>query len=244
MSRREVSHSCGHIVRENVEPIDLSLSTEPISVPQRCWRCLGERHRPYIYYGDYHILFIGYLDVPSDTLAGDETAHNVAAPASISRTNTRSSHALHLLFVPVFNPRDIPDHDPYSGFTSAQELDAEHTSSPSPRSRSRAANRSAQVIDGVLYTSSDNPGVSMPDFQSTIAASSPAPSREEAVDVATLCNNTNSSSSRITADGHAAQPEPEPAPRKQTNGSSPHFEGSEVEFSGLSIRPDADEGVE
>ena len=246
MSRRQVSHSCGHTSGENIEPDDLSLWTEPISVPQRCWRCLGERHRPCMSSsGGYRVMFIGYLDVPSDTPSEAETTHNVAAPASASRTNTRSCHAPHLLFVPVFNPRDI-DHNPYFGSPSAQESDAERTSSTSPRSRSRTANRSAQVVDGVLYTSPDNSGVPVPDFQSTTAASSPATSREGAVDVATLCNNTTSSSSRVSADDHAAQPEPEPEPEphKQTNSSSPHFDGSEIDFSGLSIRPDADGGFE
>ena len=198
MCIREVTHSCGHTCRETIEPLDLSLEMEPISVSQRCWRCLGERPRPNISnYGDYRIEFTGYLEAPSETPSETGTSPNVPAPATSSRTKSNSSHALQSLFVPVFDARDLPNQSPYSAYSSAPESDADRrqtfspspTPGPRPGTRSRTANRYAQVIDGTLYSSHEDPGVPVPDIQSNPRGLNPVPSTEEAIDVAATYND-------------------------------------------------------
>jgi hypothetical protein len=228
MCMRYVIYSCGHAWRETIEPLDVSLILDPISVPQGCWRCLGKSRPVQVsYYGDLRMELTGKLEAPSERRSRHGSPCNVTAPANSSITNTASADRLRSPFVRVLDTKDLPSGSLYANHMSARQPDADDDQISSPgftsSTSSRLTNRSAQVIDGTLYSGHDNFSIPVPDFQSNIGGFTPVLSRVEAVVAkASLAIN----------DG-TAEVETEP----QISIHERPFEGSEIWFPGLSTPP-------
>lgn len=259
MCFRHVTYSCSHTWYETMEPLDLSLILQPSNSPQRCWRCRGEARPSQVsYYGDHRIEFHPILAAPAERRSGVDSPSDARAPATTNRANTASCDGLSWLFVKVLDTRDLPEGSPYAGRRSEWEiLDAgneqTHSSSSTSGTAMGRTNRSAQATHSTLRTGHDKSSMTVPDVTSSIGHSTFNLRRCEPVTPRLSgpgrADDSSTPQSLVEEPVKSKDPTPsenqnaETETRTRTSMPVRPSEGSEIEFPGLSIRPDGDKDL-